>query len=197
MSERHKAIAEVSHYCDLDERLTLVPPSAKARGVYFRSIEGALAAVGKSDEYRSLFPEKFAAVAWHPASEFLVRLAVGGAMLAGPARVHDGMFQIGRRNATIFAESLVGRMLLRFLSHDPRKLLQQGAAGRRQGCSYGNWEMSFPSEQTAVVKMTEEYMYIESYHLGGAQGTFDAIGVPLKAEAVLEDRFCGTHFLSW
>ena len=33
--------------------------------------------------------------------------------------------------------------------------------------------------------------------LGAAQGTFDAIGVPVRAEAVLRDRFNGTHVLRW
>ena len=45
--------------------------------------------------------------------------------------------------------------------------------------------------------MTEEYAYIESYLLGAAQGTFDAIGVPLRAEAILQDRFNGKHVLRW
>ncbi len=45
--------------------------------------------------------------------------------------------------------------------------------------------------------MTEEYAYIESYMLDAARGTFDAIGVPVRAEAVLRDRFNGKHVLRW
>src|SRR5688572_28170304 len=134
---------------------------------------------------------------WYPTREFLVRLTVGGALLTDPARVHEGMFEIGRRNAVEFSESLLGKTLLRLLSRDPKKLLQQGVAARRQSCSVGRWTLTFPDERSAVMTMTEEYVYIESYLLGAAQGTFDAVGIPVKTEVVLEDRFNGRHVLEW
>ncbi len=45
--------------------------------------------------------------------------------------------------------------------------------------------------------MSEEYLYIESYLRGAAQGTFDAVGVPVRIEVVLHDRFNGKHILRW
>jgi uncharacterized protein (TIGR02265 family) len=197
MDAREAAIAEVSRHCDVLERLSLIPPSAKARGLYFRSIETALASAGRIERYSALFPERFAAVLWHPIGELLVRLAVGGALLTDPEHVHDGMYEIGRRNAVVFAESLLGRTLLRLLSHDPKRLLQQAVAGRRQSQNYGRWTLAFPEERTAVMTMVEEYLYIDSYLLGAAQGTFDAVGVPVRAEANLDDRFSGRHILVW
>jgi uncharacterized protein (TIGR02265 family) len=197
VTERQHAVDEVSRHCDLAERLTFVPPSAKVRGLYFRNIENVLTRAGKIDGYRELFPETFAAIVWYPTSEFLVRLAVGASLLISAERVHEGMFEIGRRNAVGFSESLLGRTLLRLLSRDPHKLLQQGAAARRQSCSAGSWQLSFPAERTAVITMVEEYLYIESYLLGAAQGTFDAISVPVRTEVVLEDRFNGRHILIW
>ena len=197
MSGRSETVARVSAHCDLAERLTLVPPSARVRGLYFRSIEAVLGRAGKLDEYKAIFPERFAAVMWHPAGEFLERLVIGGALLSGPERVHEGMFEIGRRNAIAFAESLLGRTMLRLLSRDPRKLLQQGVAGRRQSYSHGRWVLEFPAERRAIMSMEEEYLYIESYLLGAAQGTFDAIGVPVRTSVVLETPFFGKHILDW
>ena len=197
VDDRAAAIEEVSRYCDVAERMTLLPPAAKARGLYFRSIETVLAREGKIERYRSIFPERFSAVRWYPAHQFLTRLAVGGALLTEPARVHEGMFEIGRLNALAFAESLLGKTLLRLLSRDPRRLLQQGVAARRQSCTVGRWTLVFPEERSALMTMTEEYLYIESYLLGAAQGTFDAVGIPVKTEVVLEDRFNGRHILRW
>lgn len=136
-------------------------------------------------------------VRWYPAREFLPRLVVAGALLTEPARVHEGMFEIGRLNAVAFSESLLGRTLLRLLSHDPKKLLAQGVAARRQSLSVGHWTLTFPEERQAVMAMEEEYLYIESYLLGAAQGTFDAIGVRVRTQVVLEDRFTGRHILDW
>jgi uncharacterized protein (TIGR02265 family) len=199
VSRREEILAEVARHCDLPRRLPVVPPSAKVRGLYFRSIEAVLARAGggRVETYQGMFPERFAAIPWHPAADFLKRLAIGAALLTSPERVHEGMFEIGRRNAVAFSESLLGRTMLRLLSRDPHKLLQQGVAARRQSNTYGGWTLTFPAERTAVMSMVEEYMYIESYLLGAAQGTFDAIGMPVRTEVVLEDRFTGKHILSW
>jgi uncharacterized protein (TIGR02265 family) len=195
--EREHLLEEASRYCDLRERLPLVPPSAKARGILFRSIETVLEAAGLESRYRALFPEKFATILWHPCSEFLVRLVGGAALLSGPEGVHEGMFEIGRRNAVVFADSLIGRTMLRLLSRDPKKLLQQAVAGRRQSSNFGAYEVAFPEERMAVMTIREEYAYIESYLIGAAQGTFDAIELPVRTEVVLEDRFNGKHILNW
>jgi uncharacterized protein (TIGR02265 family) len=194
---RSETIRALCRHCDVEERLPLIPPSAKVRGIYFGGIDRTLAKAGCLDRFKALFPPRPAAVLWHPAADFLVRLAAGGAILAGPERVHEGMFEIGRGNAVTFAESLVGRALIRLLDRDPIRLLKQGIAGRRQGFSYGRWELEFPVDGEAVVTMSEEYAYIESYFLGAARGTFDAVSVPVRAEAVLRDRFNGTHILRW
>lgn len=195
----HRAalLEELCQYCDLTERLPLVPPSAKVRGLYFSNIERMLALAGRGERFEALFPKRVATVLWHPAAEFLIRLAVGGALLAGPERVHEGMFEIGRGNALAFGESLLGRTLLRLLARDPKRLLRQGIAARRQSSSFGRWELEFRDEREAVVTMAEEYLYIESFLLGAAQGTFDAIGVPVRTEVTLHDRFNGRHILHW
>jgi uncharacterized protein (TIGR02265 family) len=194
---RSETIRELCRHCDIAQRLSLVPPSARVRGVFFGGINRALARAGGLERFDALFPQRRMAVLWYPEADFLLRLAVGGALLAGPEHVHEGMFQIGRGNAVNFAESLVGRVLLRVLERDPKRLLKQGIAGRRQGYTVGRWELEFPTEREAVVSMSVEYAYNESYLLGAAQGTFDAVGVPVRAEVILSDRFNGTHILRW
>jgi uncharacterized protein (TIGR02265 family) len=195
--KRATLIEELCARTDLAERLSLVPPSAKVRGLYFGNIERRVALAGHGEQFAALFPKRFATVLWHPAPDFLVQLVAGGALIAGPERVHEGMFELGRGNALAFGESLLGRMLLRLLARDPKRLLRQGIAARRQSCSFGRWDLEFRSEREAVVTMVEEYLYIESFLMGAAQGTFDAIGVPVRAESVLKDRFNGQHILHW
>lgn len=194
---REEILAEAGRYCDIQERLTLVPPSAKVRGTYCRSIDSALTEAGKFKRYRELFPRELGTLNWHPCGEFLQRLVVGGALLVGAERVQEGMLEIGRRNALEFARSLLGRMLMRLLSRDPKKLLLQGVAARRQTASYGSWQVSFPEERMAIVTMVEEYMYLESFMFGAALGTFDAIGLKCEAKAELQTKFHGRHILHW
>jgi uncharacterized protein (TIGR02265 family) len=192
-----EVLAEVGRHCDIHERLIMIPPSAKVRGVYCRSIDSALTEAGKIARYRELFPRELGSLQWHPCGEFLRRLVVAAAMLQGPELVHEGMREIGRRNALEFARSLLGRMLMRLLSRDPKKLLLQGVAGRRQTLSYGNWQVTFPEERMAIVTMVEEYLYMDSYSVGSALGTFEAIGLSLDAKCELDTKFNGRHILRW
>ena len=192
-----KVVRDLCRCCDLAERLPLVPPSAQSRGLYVMGVDRALARAGALDRFKALFPQRLRAIGWYPTSDWLVRCAVGGALLAGPEKIHEGMLEIGLGNAVAFADSLLGRALIRLLDRDPRRLLKQALAGRRFGSGYGHWELEFLSEREAVIKMTDEYSYIDSYLLGAARGTFDAIGVPVRAEAVLQSRFNGKHVLSW
>lgn len=197
VTAREEALQAVAAHCDLLERLPLIPPSARLRGLYYGSIETVLKRAGCVDQYRALCPEHFSAIRFYSVSDFLVHLTIGASVLMSPERVHEGMFEIGRRNAIAVSESLIGRALLRLLSRDPQKLLQQGVAARRQSFTYGDWELSFPEPQTAVMTIAEEYVYIESYLLGAARGTFDAISLPVRTEVILEDRFNGRHVLRW
>src|SRR5579859_8053211 len=112
---RADVIRDLCRGCDLAERLPLLPPSAKSRGVYLVGIDRVLAKTGSFDKFKALFPQRPSAIPWFPTSDFLVRLAVAGALLAGPERVHQGMLEIGRGNAVTFAESLLGRVLIRLL----------------------------------------------------------------------------------
>jgi uncharacterized protein (TIGR02265 family) len=190
-------LTEIGRHCDIAERLTLVPPSAKVRGIFFRSIDSALGEVGLYARYRQLFPRDIGTLQWHPCTHFLERLVVGAALLRGAAGVHEGMREIGRHNALEFASSLLGRILLRFLSRDPKKLLMQAIAGRRQTCSYGRWEIDFPEERMAIVTMHEEYLYMQSYAIGSARGTFEAIGRTVDVVCELNTPFDGRHVLRW
>jgi uncharacterized protein (TIGR02265 family) len=194
--DRKSAIEAASRHCDLAERLTLVPPSATVRGLYANSVQTVLDAAGRGEAYRAIFPERCTNVGTVPVAELLVRVVVGGAMLTSPETVHEGMFEIGRRNAVVFSESLIGRTMIRLLSKDPSRLLQQAVAGRRLSAEHARWSLAL-GEQRAVISMREEYLYIESYMLGAAQGTFDAIGRPVRTRVELDSAFVGRHILEW
>jgi uncharacterized protein (TIGR02265 family) len=191
------ALQEASRHCDIVQRLATAPPSAKVRGLYMRSVESVLEGGGVVQKYRRIFPERVSSVRWYPLGELLKRVVVGGSLLAGPDRVHEGMFEIGWRNAAAVGQSLIGRAMLHVLSRDPRRLLQQGMAARRQTHSFGSWTLRFPEVRGAVVEMVDEYLYLESYLAGAAHGTFDAIGLKVKVEVVMATPYAGRHLLSW
>ncbi len=197
MTGLSQLLEEADAHCHLRQRLELMPESARARGVFFRSIDVVLEQAGHRHRYRELFPARQATVLWYPARDFLLQLVAAAAILVEPSRVHEGMFEIGRANARVFADSLLGKLLVRTLSRDPQEILRQGLIGHRQGFNQGTWSLTFLNESTASMQMNDEYLFIDSYLRGAAQGTFDALERPVTVEVEPEGPFHGRHILRW
>jgi uncharacterized protein (TIGR02265 family) len=192
-----RALDLVGAHCDLEQRLRDIPPIARARGVWVRPFEGALARRGGMEKYLQIFGTPAAALSWHSCAEIAARLAVAGALYTSPSELHLGMRELGRAQAIHFSESLLGRMLLRILSPDPVRVLQQGAAARRQGCAYGHWDHDFSTPGKAIVTHRDEYLWLDSQVLGSAEGTFAAIQVPARFEQRLHDAYNGVTEITW
>lgn len=168
------------------------------RGLYFRSIESVLKQAGLMENYRELFPnERWSAMGLYPLEPYMLRLACAGALLRSPERVHEGMHELMRVNATTFANSLLGRTMLRLLSRDPLRLTEQGLAARRQTHLYGHWEIARHGPRCIEMIYREEYLWIESAIAGAAQGTFEACGLSPTLETRLQDRFNGSTVVRW
>ena len=192
-----RALAIAGAHCDLEERAGLAPPSARVRGVWMRAIEMALEPAGLLRRYLEVVEEHASVVRWYPVSEYLARLVIGGALIASPQEIDRGLFEIGRANPRAFADSLLGRALIRVLSPDPRTLLRQGVAATRQTSTYSHWEVSFADEHHAEVRFRGEYTFIDTHLLGACTGMFEAIGVDARIEVALEDRFNGVFRIRW
>jgi len=193
-----RAIEVVAPHCDIVERLQVVPPSARVRGLYLRSLETVTQRAGRGALYRQYFGgERWSPVRMYPLRDYMIRLALAGASLRSPVRVHDGMHDIWRTNATTFASSLLGRTLLRILSNDPVRLTEQGLAARRQTYQYGHWEIVHHAPRAIEMVYREEYLWIQSAIAGGAVGAFEACGIAAQLDTKLVDRFDGSTTITW
>jgi uncharacterized protein (TIGR02265 family) len=196
--ELERAIELVAPYCDIVERLTAVPPSARVRGLYFRAFDSLLANAGKAELYRRYFSgDRWSALRMYPLRDYMIRLAVAGAALHGPERVHAGMYDLWRTNATTFANSLLGRTMLRLLARDPVRLAEQALAARRQTYQYGQWSLVRHGPRCMEMIYREEYLWIESAMAGGAIGSFEACGITANVETKMISRFDGSTVVNW
>jgi uncharacterized protein (TIGR02265 family) len=193
-----RALELVAAHCDIVERLELVPPSACVRGMFFRNVEAQVERAGRLDEYRAHFDgDRFSALQFYPLGDYLIRLATAGALVESPGRLHDGMFAIARGNATSFAQSLLGRTLIRLLSRDPVRLSEQGLAAQRQTHNYGHWAIVKHAPNMIEMVYEDEYQWIESVITGAAHGTFEACGIRAQFETKLKSRFSGSTIVRW
>ena len=193
-----KQLALVAPHCDILERLELAPRTARLRGVLFRAIRDSVQAHGKLDAYRVYFNDEHSAIPYYPLSDYLIRIAVAGAIVKSPQSVHEGMYEVSRDNAKTFAESLLGRTLIRLLARDPVRLAEQSIAGRRQMSSYGRWALVRHGPREVEVVYEQEYTWIESAIAGAAAGTFETLKTfQVTLETKLIDRFNGSTFFRW
>lgn len=197
-SARERALELVGEHCDLAERLALVPPSARIRGLWFGVVEAEMRERGLTPEFRRIFgADHFGTFGFHWAGEYLMRAAVAGALVAGPTELHAGMHEIARRNATRFADTLLGRTLIRLLASDPLRLAQQGIAARRQTMSYGQWTVGSSGPGTIDIRLRSEYIWIESHVVGSWAGTLETIGVDADMRVEMTGPFDGVIRATW
>ena len=165
--------------------------------MYFGSVEKVLTRAGLLDAYRRRVPRTYSAMRTYPARELLENVAIGGALLRSPEEVHAGMHEIGRDNSVAFAGSLLGRTVLRLLSRDPYRLLEQGVSGKRQASNYGRWRVERTGATSATMHFEQEYCWIDSYVLGAGEGTFESIGEEGRFELEMDGPYHGRHLISW
>lgn len=192
-----RALELVGPYCDLEQRLADIPPSARARGIWVRTFENVLERRGKLGAYLDVFGAKAAPLAWAPVGELVARIAVAGALTTSPREMHHGMRVIAREQAVQFSQSILGKTLIRLLNPDPVRVLQQGAAARRQTCNYGAWEYDFSQSHRVRVTHRDEYGWLDTQVLGSAEGTFEAIRVPAQFHLEMVDRYNGVIDITW
>jgi uncharacterized protein (TIGR02265 family) len=193
-----RALDLVAAHCDIVERLRLVPPTARLRGMLFRSIERQLELRGHLEAYRRYFPRDcYSSIPFYSLHAYMLRIAVAGALAASPERLHEGMYDVSRGNAQAFADSLIGCALIRLLARDPVRLTEQGLAAQRQMASYGRWAIVRRGGREIEMQYRDEYVWIESVMAGSAAGTFESCGIRAELETSLSGRFSGRTVVRW
>ena len=201
MEERPSASAAldlIAPHCDILERLRDVPPSARVRGLYFKSVLNVLERLDKLDQFARLYPlQPRSALKFYPVKDYLVELATAGAIVTSPSDLHQGILEITRRNAAAFSASVLGRVLIRVLAHDPVRVTEQGLAARRQSTSYGDWHLERHGPRDISMVYHAEYMWIESAIAGAATGTFESCNITANVDTTLDDKYNGCTRITW
>lgn len=192
------ALDLVAPHCDIVERLQDVPPSAKVRGLYFKSVLNVLNSAGKLNAFNSICPPTSrSSIRFYSLKDYLVELAAAGAVVTSPRELHAGILEITRRNAAAFSSSVLGRVLIRVLAHDPVRVTEQGLAARRQSTSYGEWQLVRHGPRDISMVYHAEYMWIESAIAGAAAGTFESCKIQADIKTSLDNKYNGSTRIMW
>jgi uncharacterized protein (TIGR02265 family) len=187
----------VSAHCDIADRLAVVPPDAMVRGIWFKALDAELGRRGLGQRYAdAVGPRDESVFGMYPVRDYLVRVAFAGALVASPEKLHDGMRELSRANATYFASSLLGRGMMHLLSRDPLRVARQSVASKRHATNYGRWYLGGSGPSHLEIIHENEFVWVDSALLGAAEGTF-ASTRDCRCEVVMRDRFNGSIFVRW
>src|SRR5690349_18398884 len=106
-TEVSQSVLEYVRHSDVMERRRAVPRDAMIRGLYFKSVIADLERRGLLNRFLAEFPDEMSrsTFRWYPATDFLLRVAFAGALVASPQEVYDGMRELFRANSLYFAKS--------------------------------------------------------------------------------------------
>jgi len=198
VDHRDRVLEIVGAHCDLEERLRAVPAWAEVRGVYFRAALDELERRGLRRRFEELIPDtRRATFTLYPLADYLPWITLAGALVASPAEVHVGMHALLRDNSRYFGQSLLGRGLLRLISHDPNKQMHQAVQSKRAVTNYGKWTVVRSEPGLIEIDHEDEYVWIESALAGGALGGLEACGVHPTVEVELRDAYNGVLRFRW
>lgn len=198
MLYRARIVELLAPHCDIATRLAATPHHARIRGIYFRAIIEELTRRGLRSAFQETVTDsERSTFTLYPAADYLVWTAFAGSLIESPASVHQGMHELHRGYSLYFAQSLLGRSLLRLISRDPGRQLHQAIQSKRAVTNYGRWTMIEEGPGRAVIRLEDEYVWMESALLGGALGGLESCGVQPTAEVKLRDPFNGEIAFRW
>lgn len=192
---------QAADHCDVVERLSLIRADQMARGVWFKMLRAEVARRGKG--HLAAYDEacgRHDAVTFkmYPLDDYLRRLVIAGALVASPARVHDGMRDLNRASVGYFAKSILGRLTISIVRPTPHDLLKQIERSRPHVASYGTFRYERRGPRAAAMHLSDEPLYIESAQLGGMLSTLDVCGiVDAQTLVAVHTTTSGTIFAEW
>jgi uncharacterized protein (TIGR02265 family) len=188
-----------AEHIDVVDRLAKIRPDQLARGVWFKMLRDEVARRGHAHAYdREAGPHDAITFKMYPLDDYLRRLVIAGALIASPARVHDGMRDLHRESVRYFTKSILGRLIISVMRPTPHELLKQIERSRPHVASYGTFRYEYRGPRSAAMHLSDEPVYIESAQLGSMLSALDACGIVAAETSVTVHSFSsGTIVAEW
>lgn len=183
----------------LSEQLAGVPLGSEVRGVWFSITSQHMARLGRVNDLAwraAVDVPRRKVFRLYPVTEYLRELAAAGAIV-DPSDPREGVRRIWRAGAELFGASLIGRSIARLVNPNPLTALRFVERTRDHSCNYGTWEIERVEPGYAVLRIENEYIWIDSAHRGGAEGMLIMCGVEGSVEPELVSKYHGRLHIRW
>lgn len=164
---------------DLKRRLALTAPGDTTRGIAFNAMFEVVRDHGSEALARTCDPAGTARrveLLQYPVADFLKAAWTSADALEDDLGGWEAVFrEFGRCTARTVLASTFGKTLAIVAGRSPRQLLQNAPAGYWSTVSYGQRQVTFPSETHAVFTFRGDFMH-PAYHAGLLGAGAEAVG---------------------
>jgi hypothetical protein len=183
---------------DLDGRLAAVPSSAQIRGFIFKMTADEVARHGPAAvaAYRRLAPLRSV---WffrmYSLRDYLEDVAAGATAIdpGDPQSVVRGIW----RRMPSYAPLFDAQRFLTLLVVGPGDVFRWIEGQRDMFYRYGGWRFERRSERYAIWHYFDEYVWLESAHVGGIEGVLEACSAVGSVQVDLDSPFNGRIHVRW
>ena len=176
---------------DLAAQKRLVPPGATVKGMQLQGLLDEQARCGHTPAGR------YVAFRDYPAEELLERLIETAARCHPSVPVREGLRRVGHSAYGTLARSTIGKVLFAVAGTAPRQFLEMTTRAYSVSGSTGASEVLSMRDREAVVRLTEIYSFVDSWHVGIFEGAFRAIGAPCVVRVRPRSPMSAEFLLHW
>jgi len=188
---------------ELERRLALATPTDTVRGMFFRSVLGVVRALGDEGAVERCVEEcgerKFVDFSCYPMSTFLRLLGTAARLLGdGYGDFAGALRALGRRGATDFFASSIGRPLRTLLMGNPKRLLDSlPKAYALVSTNGGRCSVTWGASRNALILLDRDFFpcpYVE----GALVAAFEVVGVRTpRVRGRLTGPLASEYALTW
>ena len=178
---------------DVAAYVDVMPPNARIKGMYATAIvEGARARGMSLPTAR----ERYLAFQDVPMREYATLLVEAARAFFPEATLRTGLRRLGRSSHGVFAQSVVGRVVLSTANDLPGAL---AACARAYAISVppSHAEVRAIGDCGAIFALANVYNFLDSHHIGVLEGIAHSCGVRVATRLKLTSLFDGEIELTW
>lgn len=178
---------------DVDEAIRAAPAEATVKGMFLQAALDDVRAAGLTlPTTESYKPFKD-----YPVTEFCRVLADCARLLHPDVPLREAMRRMGRRAFPTFKETLLGRVLFGVLGNHLTAVLRSSARWLELSQSHGRLVVQDIDDGHAVLKFSNVYTFLDSYHVGLIEGTMAACQARGTVEVHLDSPWAGELLVRW
>jgi hypothetical protein len=197
-TERNVDLRYVRDALGIERRVVQIPPSAQVRGWIFKMTADEVARHGPAAvaTYRRLTPVRSTWFFRMYSVRDFVQDAAAGAAAINAGDPHAAIRMIWR-NAPRYAPLFNAQRFMSLLNASPLGAMRWLEGQRDMFWNYGGWRVESLEDYHFVVHYFDEYIWLESAHVGGLEGVLYACNVTGTVEPDLDSPFNGRIHVRW